>query len=148
MVTEIIHRLMNNFFEMHIRKIALPTLTFTIAMIVSIFSNNVSAQEKNQMVRLAKLIIDSTQLESYKTAIKEEIETSVRLEPGVITLYAVSEKDYPTHLTILEIYADTDAYKAHLETVHFKKYKNTTKEMVKSFELVETFALVPGMKIK
>ena len=61
------------------------------------------------MVRLAKLVIDLTQLENYKAALKEEIETSVRLEPGVLTLYAVSEKENPTYITILEIYANKDA---------------------------------------
>ena len=104
--------------------------------------------EQNQMVRLAKLVIDSTQLESYKAALKEEIEASVRLELGVLTLYAIAEKDNPTHITILEIYADTNAYKAHLQTPHFIKYKTGTKEMVKSLELVETTPLIPGMKIK
>jgi len=111
-------------------------------------NNEASAQYQNQMVRMAKLVIDSTQLENYKALLKEEIETSVRLEPGVITLYAVSEKDKPTHITILEIYASTDAYKAHVQTPHFIKYKNGTKDMVKSLELVETVPLVPGMKIK
>jgi quinol monooxygenase YgiN len=106
------------------------------------------AQEKNQMVRLAKLVIDSAQLENYKALLKEEIETSVRLEPGVITLYAVSEKSNPTHITILEIYADTTAYKAHLQTPHFIKYKTGTKDMVKSLELAEADPLVPAMKIK
>jgi 4-carboxymuconolactone decarboxylase len=107
-----------------------------------------SAQNINQMVQLAKLIIDSTQLENYKATSKEEIETSVRIEPGVKTLYAVSEKDDPTHITILEIYADTAAYKAHLQTSHFIKYKTGTKNMIKSLELVETVPLVPAMKIK
>ncbi len=78
----------------------------------------------------------------------EEIEASVRLEPGVLTLYAVAEKDNPTHITILEIYADTNAYKAHLQTPHFIKYKTGTQEMVKSLELVETTPLIPDMKIK
>ena len=110
--------------------------------------NYASAQNKNQMVRLAKLVIDSSQLESYKTMLKEEIETSVRVEPGVKTLYAVSEKNNPTHITILEIYADTAAYKAHLQTPHFIKYKTGTKDMVKSLELVESIPLVPEMKIK
>ena len=100
------------------------------------------------MVRLAKLVVDSTQLENYKAALKEEVETSVRLEPGVLTLYAVSEKDKPTHITILEIYADTVAYKAHLQTPHFINYKTGTKNMIKSLELVGTIPLVPGMKIK
>lgn len=107
-----------------------------------------TAQKKIQMVRLAKLIIDSAQLDVYKAALREEIETSVRLEPGVFTLYAVSEKENPTHLTILEIYADSSAYRSHIQTPHFLKYKTGTKEMVKSLELVETIPLIPDMKIK
>jgi 4-carboxymuconolactone decarboxylase len=107
-----------------------------------------SAQEKSQMVRLAKLQIDSAQLENYKAALKEEIETSLRVEPGVLTLYAVFEKNHPTCITILEIYADITAYKAHLQTPHFIKYKTTTKKMVKSLELVETVPIVPRVKVK
>jgi 4-carboxymuconolactone decarboxylase len=42
------------------------------------------------MVRIAKIVVDQAQVESYKAALKEEIEASVRLEPGVLTLYAVS----------------------------------------------------------
>ena len=119
------------------------------ACILTLFSNgSACAQEKKQMVRLAKLVIDSPQLEKYRTALKEEIEASIRLEPGVLTLYPVSEKDNPTHITILEIYADTAAYKAHLQTPHFMKYKTGTKDMVKSIELVETVPLLPEMKIK
>ena len=114
-------------------------------MITIFFCENACAQEKNQMVRLAKLVIDSTQLERYKSALKEEIDTSVRLEPGVLTLYAVSEKNNPTRITILEIYADTDAYKAHLQTPHFIKYKTGTKDLVRSLELVEAVPLVPGI---
>jgi 4-carboxymuconolactone decarboxylase len=58
------------------------------------------------------------------------------------------KKNNPTHITILEIYADTTAYKAHLQTPHFIKYKAGTKDMVKSLELAEADPLVPGMKIK
>lgn len=120
----------------------------TVCMLTLFYGGNIFAQEKNQMVRLAKLVIDSAQLESYKALLKEEIETSLRIEPGVITLYAVSEKDNPTHVTILEIYADTVAYKAHVQTPHFIKYKNGTKEMVKSLELVAADPIVPGLQIK
>jgi len=118
------------------------------AMLTLFLCNNTSAQNNTQVVRLAKLVIDSTHLESYKAALKEGIEASVRLESGVLTLYAVAEKNNPTHITILEIYADTAAYKTHLQTPHFIKYKTGTKEMVRSLELIETIPLVPGMKIK
>jgi len=133
---------------MKIRKPGLLPLLLITVMLAVAFDSNVAAQEKNQLVRVAKLIIDSARLESYKALLKEGIETAVRVEPGVLTLYAVSEKDRPTHFTILEIYADANAYKAHLQTPHFLKYKTGTKDMVKSFELVETIPLVPGMKIK
>ncbi|WP_018621140.1 putative quinol monooxygenase [Spirosoma luteum] len=119
-----------------------------IGMLTMCAVGNASAQEKKQIVRLAKLVIDPAQLEPYKAALKEGAETAVRVEPGVLTLYAVSEKNNPTHFTILEIYADSAAYRAHLQTPHFLKYKNGTKDMVKSLELVETDPLVPGMKIK
>ena len=133
---------------MEIRKVLLTLSIPITVMMTFVFCGQATVQNKNQMVRLAKLVIDSTQLENYNALLKEEIEASVRVEPGVITLYAVAEKNNPTHITILEIYADTVAYKSHLLTPHFIKYKNGTKDMVKSLKLVETVPLVPGMKIK
>lgn len=122
----------------------------SISVIALLSVQNTFAQDKNknQMVRLAKLVIDANQLESYKAFLREEIEASLRVEPGVKTLYAVSEKNNPSHITILEIYADTLAYQAHLKTPHFIKYKTATKDMVKSLELVETVPLISDLKIK
>jgi quinol monooxygenase YgiN len=121
---------------------------FTTFLLFFLCCGNISAQDNNQMVRLAKLVIDSAQLDSCKALLKEEIETSVRVEPGALTLYALSKKDHPTHFTILEIYADTAACKAHLQTPHFIKYKNNTKGMVKPLELIPVNPLLPGLKIK
>lgn len=117
-------------------------------LLIGLLSSRAFAQAKQPMVRLARLVIDASQLAQYKAFLKEEIEASVRLEPGVRTLYAVSEKARPTHFTILEIYADSAAYRAHVQTPHFLKYKTGTANMVKSLELVETDPLVPEMKIK
>jgi quinol monooxygenase YgiN len=125
-----------------------PGLQFAALLLTLFFSADAVGQGKGQLVRLAKLVIDSAQLESYKAALKEEIETSIRVEPGVLTLYAVSEKARPTHITILEIYASNEAYKAHLQTPHFIKYKNGTKDMVRSLELVETVPVAPGVKVR
>ena len=69
----------------------------TLLIFALLFSTNLFGQEENkQLVRLAKLVIDSTQLKSYNTFLKGEIETSVKVEPGVLTLYAVAEKNRPT----------------------------------------------------
>ena len=111
-------------------------------------SNHVAAQQEQQLVRLAKLVIDPAQLEKYNAILKEEIQASVKIEPGVLTLYAVAEKNDPTKVTILEIYANQDAYQKHVLTPHFLKYKEGTKGMVKSLELVEATPLIAEMKIK
>ena len=127
------------------RRVLFPIL---IAWSLLFSYGRVSAQDKRMVVRMAKLNIDSAQLESYKAALKEGIETAVRVEAGVLNLYAVSEKDHPTHITVFEIYANADAYKKHLETPHFKKYKSITKKMVESLELVEVDPVAFGAKEK
>ncbi len=111
-------------------------------------SKNIYAQDKNTVIRIAKLYIDSAQLESYKAILQEEIEASVRIESGVLSLYAVADKKNPTHITIFEIYANQEAYLAHLKTPHFLKYKTSTKEMVKSLELMETTPIALKAKRK
>lgn len=123
-------------------------ITLTSIVFVLLFCKTTFAQESKQMTRLARLVIDSTQLESYQAFLKEEIATSLRVEPGVLTLYAVAEKNNPSHITILEIYANEEAYKKHIQTPYFLKYKNGTKDMVKSLELIEVNPLIPTMKVK
>ena len=124
-------------------------LYFSILFIMTItVGSNSFAQDKNLVVRIAKLQIEPAQLENYKAALKEHAETAVRIEPGVITLYAVYEKDNPTHVTVFEIYANKEAYQSHLKTPHFLKYKSTTKEMVKALELIETVPIALESKPK
>ncbi len=122
---------------MQFRKINRLMLLISLFLISSIFFNQAMAQSKNQMVRLAKIKVDPLQLEKYKLALKEQMATAIRLELGVLTYYAVADKSEPSHITILEIYADTSAYQSHILTPHFKKYKDTVKDMVKSLELVD-----------
>jgi quinol monooxygenase YgiN len=64
----------------------------------------------------------------------------------VLTYYAVADKDNPSHITILEIYADSAAYKSHIETPHFKKYKATVQSMVKSLQLTNVNLIAAARK--
>ena len=93
------------------------------------------------MVRLSEIEIDAAQLEDYLAILTEESAASVRLEPGVISIYPMFQKDNPTQIRILEIYANKEAYEAHLQTPHFKHYKSATLPMVKSLKLVDMEAL-------
>lgn len=101
------------------------------------FTTNVKAQHNTPYVRIAKIIVDSTQLDNYNAAVKEHAEAAVGKEPGVLTLYAVYDKNEPTHITVFEIYADVAAYENHIKTAHFLKYKATVKNMVKSLVLTD-----------
>src|SRR5215470_6164310 len=109
-------------------------MKYKISLIVSIFiiamftKQNAIAQNNNSFIHIAKLVIDSSKLGDYKKALREHAETAVKVEPGVITLYAVYEKEHPTHVTVFEIYASEDAYKSHLKAPHFLKYKATVKD--------------------
>lgn len=125
----------------------LPFILFTL-IISFLLDNKVSAQENKQIVRMAKLVIDSTQLENYKAALKEQMENALRVEPGVLLYNAVYEKNNQTHITILEVYASDSAYMAHRQTPHFKKYKDTVKDMVKSLELVDVLPIGLESKLK
>lgn len=90
------------------------------------------------IVRLAELQIDPEQVDAYLVLLREEIDTSVRVEPGVLTLNAVAVKGAPDHVRLMEIYADQKAYETHIRSAHFLKYKNATAAMVKSLILLET----------
>jgi quinol monooxygenase YgiN len=103
---------------------------------------------KEPYVRVAEIEIDPVQLEAYQAAVKEQIEAAIRLEPGVLALYSVADKDNLAHITVFEIYADVEAYNTHLETAHFKKYKTATQNMVKSLKLRETVPILLGVKRK
>lgn len=89
------------------------------------------------VVRMAELEIEPSMLETYRTLLAEEIEASVALEEGVLSLNAVCLKDNPSSIRILEVYANREAYEAHLKTPHFLKYKNETSGMVMSLTLID-----------
>ena len=126
-------------------------LCWTLAAVVALRglsrAQSVPARRvQGPLVRIAELEIDPAQLERYKAAVTEEIETSIRVEPGVLAIYSVALKDNPAHLRFFEIYADENAYKRHLESPHFKKYVDITKSMITSRRLLETVPIALGSK--
>lgn len=100
-------------------------------------SNVGHAQEQGMMVRISEIEVDAKYLEQYKAIIKDEAEASVRLEPGVIAIFPMYQREKDTEFRILEMYASREAYEAHLKTPHFQKYKSGTLHMVKSLKLVD-----------
>ncbi len=99
------------------------------------------------IVRLSRIEVYPKYLDEYMKMATEVGATSLRTEPGVLTMYAVADKNNPCLITILETYASQDAYKSHIASPHFQKYKQGTLHMVKSLELCDQNPLNPDSKI-
>lgn len=103
--------------------------------------------EADGIVRLSKIEVYPEHLAEYMKYAAEVGEVSLRTEPGVLTMYAVSEKDNPCHVTILETYANREAYEKHIASPHFRKYKEGTLHMVKSLTLSDQTPVNPANRI-
>ena len=113
----------------------------SIIFLISVFILNSvesKAQNSNIMYRIAKIKVDEKQLENYKTALQDQMNAAIKLEPGVLSYTVVADKNDASLMTIMEVYANLEAYQSHILTPHFKKYKDTVKNMVLSLELIDT----------
>lgn len=99
---------------------------------------------QGMMVRISEIEIDPGRLNEYNAILKEESEASVRLEPGVISIFPMYQRENPTAIRILEIYASRAAYESHIQSRHFQKYKTTTLPMVKSLKLIDMETIDPA----
>ena len=112
-----------------------------------LFGENLPLRQYGEkIVRLAEIEVVSEHLEEYMAFAKEVGETSVKVEPGVLTLFSMQAKEDPFKIYILEIYADQEAYQSHIQTAHFKKYKEGTAQMVKSLKLIDVNPLAGMIK--
>lgn len=99
------------------------------------------------IVRLSRIEVYPEYLEEYMEYAVEVGEVSLRTEPGVLTMYAVGERENPCRITILETYASRGAYERHIASDHFRRYKQETLHMVKSLELTDQTPLNPDSRI-
>ncbi len=95
------------------------------------------------IIRLSKIEVYPAYIEEYLKFATEVGTKSLQTEPGVLTMYALQDKDNPCMITILETYSSQEAYKSHIASVHFQKYKQGTLHMVKSLELCDQTPLNP-----
>ena len=94
-------------------------------------------------VRIAEIEVYPEWLDAYLSAAGDVGAESVAKEPGVVCIFPMQRKDNPCLIRIVEIYRSDEAYKEHLATAHFRKYKEGTPHMIKSLELVPMRPLDP-----
>jgi len=79
--------------------------------------------------------------QAFRHVVLPEMAQSIKLEEGVLAMYAAIDKANPNRWYFYEIYASEDAYQAHRMTPHFKKYIEQTAEMT---TYKEAIAIKPG----
>jgi quinol monooxygenase YgiN len=131
----------NKLLQIFPRAIRKFTAAVTSALMLTLSGTTYAQEPSAMMVRISEIEIAASQLNQYKAILAEEAQASVQLEPGVIAIFPMYEKESDTTFRILEIYTDRQAYESHLKTVHFQKYKATTLQMVKSLKLVDMQAI-------
>ena len=108
-----------------------------------LFGADIPVREHGErVVRLAEIEIVPEKLSTYLEYAAEVGRVSMAKEPGVIALFSMQDKADPCKVYILEVYADQQAYEAHIQTTHFRKYKDGTADMVRSLKLIDTLPLV------
>ena len=125
-------------------------LFFLIALLVlaSCRTTSLSVQKNEMIVRISEIEIHRDSLSAYNAILKEEAEASVRLEPGVISIFPMYQQKDSTQIRILEIYASKEAYQSHIKSPHFQHYKTATLSMVKSLQLIDMNAIDPETMTK
>ncbi len=122
-------------------KYLLILLFATVAFFQLSAQTKPSAPADGMLVRISEIEVHPQYLEEYLEYAYTVGATSVKEEPGVICIYPMQMKRDSTQIRILEIYASPEAYRHHIKTTHFQKYKTGTLHMVKSLDLVDMYAL-------
>lgn len=89
--------------KVHLKVLALMLMTLFMSC-KKIVQEKEEGSLDPMIIRIAELTIEPEHLESYRAILKEESEASIRLEPGVLCIYPMYEKDNPTRIKLLEIY--------------------------------------------
>ncbi|MCR5165006.1 MAG: antibiotic biosynthesis monooxygenase [Thermoguttaceae bacterium] len=100
------------------------------------------------VVRIAEIEVFPEWLDAYLAAARTVGAESVAKEPGVVCIFPMQQRENPCSIRIVEIYRSEAAYKTHLQTPHFRAYKEGTPHMIKSLKLVPMTPLdAEGMKL-
>jgi len=125
-------------------RILLILITLILIGGTPVLAQDIIKYNNNGMiVRISEVEVYPEYLSEYLEYAKEVAKESVKNEKNVISIYPMAVIKDNTQIRILEIYKNLDAYKKHIASPHFKKYKEGTLHMVKNLDLVDTYQLCP-----
>ena len=126
------------------RKLLFALLAMVMTMGVS--HSAMAAETGQPIMRIFEFVIAPDQIAAFMEAGRQNLEASVRDEPGVISMYCVTDKTDPTKLYVVEVYRDQAAYEAHIKTPHFTRFVSEIQGKVVSRRVIETNPAFLGAK--
>jgi quinol monooxygenase YgiN len=99
-----------------------------------------TAQSGPLHVLVVEYDIVPAEIDKYLNAVKELGAASVK-EPGFRQLFITTAQKDPNHVLLFELWDNAAAHAAHVKTDHFKKYQETTGNMIAKRD-VRTFSPV------
>lgn len=122
-------------------------LSLSLLTTLSVMAIKKDTMQPDGIIRLSKIEVYPQYLDEYLAYAVEVGRISLTTEPGVLTMYAMADKNDPCKITILETYSSHDAYASHIASPHFQKYNQGTLHMVKTLELCDQTPLNPDSHI-
>lgn len=95
------------------------------------------------IIRICEIEIYPECIDEYLIYAKEVALESIKKESDVISIYPMLSIKDNNEIRILEIYKNEKAYQKHIESPHFKKYKESTIYMVKRINIVDNYQIAP-----
>ncbi|OOH84523.1 hypothetical protein BMT54_12155 [Pasteurellaceae bacterium 15-036681] len=93
------------------------------------FATTLSAQA-TPIVNLFELGIQQGQVAKYDEVGTHNITTSISAEQGTLAMYSIKQKNDPNMAYMFEIYADEQAYQAHLQSAQYKAFIQSSPQIL------------------
>ncbi|MCT1926670.1 putative quinol monooxygenase [Staphylococcus pasteuri] len=92
--------------------------------------------EPNQyLLKFAQIEIEEDQQNTFENSVLTNMEASMSEEEDVLAMYALRDVNQHNKYYFYEVYQNEQAYEAHCETEHFKKYIQQTKDILNDKKL-------------
>lgn len=99
------------------------------ALVPQFLGDKAFVQNRETINNLVIVDVKPADRQAFRTIVLPEMAESLKVEPGVLAMYAATGANNPHRWYFYEIYASEAAYQQHRETIHFRDYIRQTANM-------------------
>jgi len=107
-----------------------------IALVPQFLGDKTVVQNKETINNLVIVEVKPAYQQAFRDIVLPEMAQSLKVEPGVLAMYAATDAQNAYRWFFYEIYASEAAYQQHRKTPHFRDYIRLTAEMADRKEAI------------